>query len=434
MSNANNKGKEVEDLVEKICTKMFFSDFTVRSKKFKNASKQEKEAADILIPFDDVLLAVQVKTRLDQELLSKKSDIELERIDRKIEDAVEQFKTIKRAIANFRFSEVETTRGYKIPFDGTKFKKIIGIVVLDLISKDVLHPDETTTIINGFEIRYDMPIHIFKRNEFEIISTEIDTLPDFIQYLETREVLFSKKLFAVPPLELSLLALYKVKPEDVQLAVRENSLVIVDDGYWDWYQKDSKELIEKRNLYNRPSYLIDEVIDWLHSSVGFDPSKYGIDLNPFGFFGSESQGTIQGYLAVATELAKTSRLTRRKLGEKYWECVQRASENGLAYSLIIDKENNSGIVILASEKIRTERSKILYSVSVGGYCLHNLTKIVGFATEPLGIDMRSYDVIFLSGVDFENRAEAIENAKKMFGTVSEAKFFEFINLPDKEIE
>jgi hypothetical protein len=433
MSDKDNKGREVEDLVEKICTKMFFSDFTVRSKKFKNTSKQEKEAADILIPFDDILLVVQVKTRLDKKPSSEKSDLELERIDRRVEEAVEQFKTIKRAISNFRFSEVETTRGYKIPFDGTKFKKMIGIVVLDLVSEDVSRPDETTTIINGFEIRHDMPIHIFKRNEFEIISSEIDTLPDFIRYIETREILFSRNLFAIPPLELSFLALYKVKPEDIQLAIRENSLVIVDDGYWEWYQKDCKELIEERNSYNRPSYLIDDVISWLHTGVGFDPSKYCIDLNPFGYFG-ESQGTIQAYLAVATELAKTSRLTRRKLGEKYWECTERASKKGLAYSLIIDKEKNSGIVILASEKERTKRSEQLYSVAVAGYCLQNLTKIVGFATEPLGIDMRSYDIIFLSGVDFENRAVAIENARKMFGTASEANFFEFLNLPDQEIK
>ncbi len=434
MKDTNNKGKEVEDLVEKICTKMFFSDFTVRSQKFKNASKQEKEAADILIPFDDVLLVVQVKTRIDNKPFSEKNETDLQRIDNKIEEAVDQFKTIKRAIANSRFNEVETTRGYKIPFVGTKFKKIIGIVILDLVRGDVSSPDKSTTIINGFETRHDMPIHIFKRNEFEIISNEIDTLPDFIQYIETREILFSKKLFAVAPFELDLLALYKIEPKNIQIAIQENSLVIVDDEYWDWYQGEGKELVEKRDLYNRPSYLIDEVINWLHSSVGFDPSEYGINLNPYGYFDDESQGTVQAYLSVATELAKTSRLVRRKLGEKMFECVERASKKGLAYSLIIDKENNSGIVILSSDEDRTERSRLLYSVSVAGYCIQNLTKIVGFATEPLGADMRSYDTIFLSGVYFENKVEAVKKAEKMFGTYSEAKFFEFLNLPDKEIK
>jgi hypothetical protein len=434
MTDTKNKGKEVEDLVEKICTKMFFSDFTVRSQKFKNASKQEKEVADILIPFDDTLLAIQVKTKTDNKPFSEKNEVDIARIDNKIDDAIKQFKTVKRAVANLRLKELETTRGYRIPFDASKYRKIIGIVILDLIGEDDFPSDERIAISNGFEIQYDIPIHIFKRDEFEIISSEIDTLPDFIRYIETRETLFSKNLFVIPPFELSLLAMYKVVPEDIQSAIEENSLVIIDDGYWEWYQKDCKELIEKRNVYNRPSYLIDEVINWLHSGVGFDPSNYGIDSNPFGYFGSESQGTIQGYLTVATELAKTPRLIRRKLGEKYWECVERASEKGLAYSLIIDRKNNSGIIILASDKDRTERSKILYSVAVAGYCLQNLTKIVGFATEPLDPGMRSYDVIFLSGVYFEDKATAIENAKKMFGTFFEAKFFEFLNLPDKEIK
>lgn len=434
MKDTNNKGIEVEELVEKICTKMFFSDFTVRSTKFKKANKKELEAADILIPFDDVLLVIQVKTKLDKEPFSEKSEKELNRINNKIEEGIEQIKTIKRAISNSSITEVETTRGYKIPFNSEKFKKTIGVVILDLIAQDVARADETTTIVNGFEIRYDIPIHIFKRNEFEIISSEIDTLPDFIQYINTREELFSKRLFATPPFELDLLALYKVDPENIRTAIQENSLIIVSHEYWGWYTKEGDELSRKRDLYNQPSYLIDEVINWLHSSVGCNPSEYGINLNSFGYFDDNLQGTVQAYLAVATELAKTSRLTRRKLGEKMFECVERASKNGLAYSLIVDQENKSGIIILSSEKDRTERSKLLYSVSVAGYCLQDLTKIVGFATEPLGASMRSYDAIFLSGVYFENKAEVVENAKKMFGTYSEAKFFEFLNSPDKEIK
>jgi hypothetical protein len=434
MANTDNKGKDVEDLVEKICTKMFFSDFTVRSEKFKNASKQEKEAADILIPFDNILLVIQVKTKNDKKPFSPKSKVDLARIDNKIEGAIKQFKTIKRAIANSRLKELETTRGYKIPFDGTKFKKIIGIVIFDLIGEDGLQLYERTTIINGFEIRFDIPIHIFKRNEFEIISHEIDTLPDFMHYIETREALFSKKLFAIPPLELNLLALYKVRPGDIQLAIQKSASVIVDDGYWEWYQNECGELIKQRNSFNRLSYLIDDVINWLHSGVDFDLREFGVNQDVLDFMGGEYQGTVQNYLAVATELAKTPRLTRRKVGEKLWECVERASKKGLAYSVIIEKKDNSGIVILSSTKGRGERSKILYSVCVMAYCLHNLTKIVGFATETLDVTMRSYDSIFLSGVEFEDRAEIIENAKSAFGTYSEANFFEFLNLPDKEVK
>jgi hypothetical protein len=306
-------------------------------------------------------------------------------------------------------------------------------VIFDLIGEDNLHPYERTAIINGFEIRYSIPIHIFKRNEFEIISSEIDTLPDFLHYIETRETLFAKKLFAIPPLELNLLALYKAKPEDIHLAIQETASVIIDDNYWEWYQDECKDLIRERNSYNRLSYLIDDVINWLHSGVDFDLREFGVNQNVLDFMGGEYHGTVQKYLAVATELAKTPRLTRRKLGEKMWECLERAGKKGLAYSVIIEKKDNSGIVILSSSKNRGERSNILYKVSVMAYCLYNLNKIVGFATEPLDIAMRSYDAILLAGVEFANHAEIIVDAKTAFGAKSEAKFYEFLNLPDKEI-
>lgn len=426
--NMVNKGQEIEDLVEKICTKMFFSDFTIRSKKFKNASGQEKEAGDILVLFDDTLLVVQVKTKIDVKPFSEKTETDLSRINKKIDDAIGQFKTIKRAIANFRFNEVETAKGYKIPFDRKKLKKVIGIVVFDLIGEEQITSDERTAIINGFEIRYEIPIHIFKRSDFEIISSELDTMPDFINYIETRYLLYSKRMFIEPPFELNLLALYKTKPEDVHHAIEENALVIVNDEYWEWYQNECKELIQRRNLNNRPSYLIDDAISWLHSGVGFDPSEFGITY-PFPNDKEKEQGTVPNYLAVATELAKTSRLTRRKLGEKLLECLERATGNGLAYSVIIEKKNNSGIILLSSSKSRMVRSKILYRVAAMAYCLYNLEKIVGFATEPLNIALRSYDAIFLSGVEFDNRAEILEDAKTAFGTTSEAKFYEFFNSP-----
>jgi hypothetical protein len=45
-------GNEVEDLVEIICTKMFFSDFVVRNPTYAKSGGTEKEAADLLVPFN----------------------------------------------------------------------------------------------------------------------------------------------------------------------------------------------------------------------------------------------------------------------------------------------------------------------------------------------------------------------------------------------
>ena len=42
--NKENKGAEVEDLVERVCKLIFLPDITVRSPKFKKGGKLEKEA------------------------------------------------------------------------------------------------------------------------------------------------------------------------------------------------------------------------------------------------------------------------------------------------------------------------------------------------------------------------------------------------------
>ena len=56
-------GKYAEDLVERICKRMFLADFTVRGQAFKKRAGVSKEAADVLVPFEDTLIAFQVKSK-----------------------------------------------------------------------------------------------------------------------------------------------------------------------------------------------------------------------------------------------------------------------------------------------------------------------------------------------------------------------------------
>lgn len=75
-----------EDLIEKICTKMSFSDFTVPNKKFKMPDGHEKEAADFLVPFRDVLIAFQVKSKEETKMADDKTIVDYGRIQKKVGD------------------------------------------------------------------------------------------------------------------------------------------------------------------------------------------------------------------------------------------------------------------------------------------------------------------------------------------------------------
>jgi len=87
------KWQDVEDLVEIICTKMFFSDFVVRNPKFTKNGGVEKEAADLLVPFGKYLLTFQIKSKLEKKKASEKSDVDFNRITKIVGEAANQIKT-----------------------------------------------------------------------------------------------------------------------------------------------------------------------------------------------------------------------------------------------------------------------------------------------------------------------------------------------------
>lgn len=58
-----NRGCDVEDVVERLCRVALLTDFVVRSPKYRKKSGHIKEAADFLVPFGDILLAFQVGVR-----------------------------------------------------------------------------------------------------------------------------------------------------------------------------------------------------------------------------------------------------------------------------------------------------------------------------------------------------------------------------------
>lgn len=426
-----NRGDEREDLVEEICTRMFFSDFTVRKPKFKKKDKKEGEAGDLLIPFGETLLVIQVKSKTLLKKLSEKTSVDFQRINKAVDDGIRELKTIKRALSNEWLTELKTVRGYSIPFTCKQFKKLVGIVILDLIGEEVLPKDERTEISKGFLYKHDMPIHIFMRSDFEAISSEIDTLPDFVEYLGTREIVYSRKSFRFPPHELDFLVFYKTKPEVVKKVIDNNAQVTVADNLWEHYQDKLSSAIKKRNYLNQPSYLVDIAIDELHKSVGFNfvtdvTSKIPATL---------PQGSLEGYLAIAYNLAKIPRLSRRLVGERLLRCLKQANEKvGIGYSFVmLDQDAKKGVLVVSTKSARNERHKMLYNLSAAVYSACELEQIIGIATEPLRGYGRSFDFVILRDLGSHNKLELVELFKKAFGPNHMADIAEYVDTKEKVV-
>jgi len=404
-------GKSVEDLIETICTKMFFSDFTVRSPVYKKPGGHEREAADFLIPFGETLLAFQVKSKEEMKAADQKTAVDFSRIQKRVEDGISQLKTIQEVVRNRRIVSLKTVRGIDLPFDCSKVKKVVGVVILDLVGEERFPREQRTGILGGLRYLADMPVHVFMRDDFQAMSEELDTVPDFLAYLETREKLWSKQVLSPATDELDFLAIYKTRVDHIQQFLSGKvDLVVITGDIWDSYQKE-RATIDKRDRFRFPSYVVDDVIQWLHTSIGFELNAVEIGTERLAY----RQGTVEGYIASILELASLARVKRRGVGERFLDKMQKADAGGFRYGALVSRNERSGYVVASTDLLRDERRRRLYALCAAVYCKHKLKKVIGLASEPLKAKARSYDVILLRGVGFKNRWLLARQTKRMFG-------------------
>lgn len=401
-----NQGYAVEDVIENICSNTFFSDFTVRSPKYVKPNKQEKEIADILIPFDDVLIAFQIKTKNEDNLVYDRSKVEISRIERKVEETVNQFKTTKKAFDNDQIKDLISVRGLSLPFNKSRITNIIGIAVIDIIEPAKESKDKTGVFC---PVSYDIgiPIHIFMRDEFEILLNVVDTLPDFIDYISIRE--FLKQKLSPITNELDILALYKMNPSLIEKCIegKSDSIILTPD-LWDKYESTYQDFITKKQSLN-PEYIIDHIIDVLHKTVDYippialpDDSNMTID------------NSTENYLHIAHYLCRKNRKERKAIGEKIFEKLKKADDIGYGYCFFSNSEKSSGILFYSSNEKRQERFNKLYQLSASIYCINDLKIVVGITTEEGSAKTRSFDFLRFDGVNFSNKDEIMSFGKDLF--------------------
>ena len=269
-----------------------------------------------------------------------------------------------------QLEKLVNSRGIELPFEPASIQKLHGLVLIELIGEDQFPEEERTALYGGYTYKHDMPIHIFRLDDYRNIVSEVDTLPDFIEYLETRQKFYEKGILMPLTDEMDFLALYKTNP-DLVVDVLEGKcdLLHIVDGYWSSYQSASAEDIRKRDELNQPSYLVDKIISQLHTSLGFDS---GVNF-PTGRV-KHDQGTVQNYIAAVTELSKMNRLTRRIVGKKYLERMKKADQAGHGHSLIMNPSDNSAVLVLSTNRSRQERANAIYNLCAVAYCSMKLTR------------------------------------------------------------
>ncbi len=407
MPGEKDKGDETEHLIGKIAESIVLRDFVIRNPKFKKQSGKEKELTDILVPFGESIISIQAKSKV-VDIDKTTPEVIDGRIQKIIDDAVGQLAITRKKVNEGKVYHYKNTHGIEVPLDSPNVKDIHGLVLVNIYDQDNAH----IRVKSSFTYQHGMGIHILDVADFYAISSEIDTIPDLIDYLSVRTKLFKEDKITPDTNELDFLTVYKTKPDLIQEVLNdENGHLVILPGVWDEYQSGSAEAIKKRNELNRASYLVDMTINDMSKSIGYSP----VEKNPVTGEGMVP-GNAEDYWTVISELSKMKRLDRRIFGEKMKEKMEKANDPKYreGYCVLMTKSDEAILFYSTDLNDRHERLSRLATLAGTAYAAKDLRQIVAIATEPMTGHGRSFDVVAYKDVDMKNKAELKEQAKRMF--------------------
>lgn len=398
-------------MVARICSRAFLSDFVVRNPKFRfPGSSKELEAADVLILFGTKILSIQVKARGAPRKSTETEEVYHQRLLKRIEEGRVQIGTTSRALRARALHEVTTERGLTVPVPAEALDSAHGIVILDLPAERDLGVEDRSLLYYGVSMSGGVPVHAFLSDDFDAMLTEIDTLPDFLKYLEFREALFrDRKIFPYTH-NLDLLAMYKVHFE-LQDAntLQKLGRIVVEEGYWKHYVGAYEKARRRRDIANCRSYVIDKAIDFLHQAFLEHKEEYG-----------------EQWARMAYELANLTRMERRFVGERWYEVLHRATSQPYAFSVckMEERPDEAVLVYAGPEEDRSERLQLFSAVA---YIKLNLRRVRAFGTAPANAQDTTMQMAVLEDMDFtaEDREHLAKAAEKLMGPLRYAQDFEF---------
>lgn len=384
------KGKVSEGRSFRYFSQAIPPDFLFPNPKFRD-KKGEVEIADLIILFDDILLIVQNKSKLLTET-AQKGDIEAVKTDlqNSIVKAYDQCVRAKKHLLAGKLISITNNRWKDVPLKISDIHKIYFVITLEdrfpiLLLKDLESFEDVDFKKDG----YPFVVNLY---DLAIITSELSTPLEFIEYLEKRIELNSKGIVGIFD-ELDLLGYYLSSERDFQLPLSKDEKrpnFVIFHGHWEEFNKRRFSLLRRKIERDRYSLLVDELVERAHECN---------DLNAF---------------KVITHLSRLSRPERRVVGMKALEKSMQAASNGKPHYASINPENtNFGITLLFSPATRQKRRKQLMATSSVARYIAKSKLWIGIASEPADSKSRSYDYLLLEK-EWKYNPQLEKLAKKMF--------------------
>lgn len=402
-----NIGRSIEEVVESICRRSFFADFTIKSPKYYKLNGQEKEAADVLIVFKETLLAIQIKSKEFDSAPQQPSPVELMRASRTIDKAIRQFRALAEAMRSPDFKSFVNGRGIQIDFDRSQITHIILIVVFAPVWNEGAN--------NPARVRFDVtcyaeeeiPIHLFTLEQFCLLLTLMDTLPDFLLYLMARWTFHEEKLIPQDADPIDEWALVTFERKRVVEILQKRTFTDLSGLFR--RHKISVTRLERRE---KPSYFVDKLIEEMYADIGtnlpVDP-RFNLIAEP---------NSLNSYHSVIPHLAKLNRDERGQLTEFLLRIVKRCHKLGLDFrGFKFSEESDEAYVVLAAKRERNERRIALVNVAIAMGIKLKAKTVIGLAVRHDWPASPTFDVLFIDVSKAKPDAAFIRGAEERFGKV-----------------
>ncbi|SFW37135.1 hypothetical protein [Cellulophaga fucicola] len=409
--DSNEIGIEGEEAVNRIAFDTYLKYWCFPNPKDELGDK--KEICDLLIIFQNHLIIISIKNysfngnyeRYFRSTL-KKAIAQIHGAERKL---LNKNKTIS-------FNHPETGA---FDFSPENYDSVHRLII-NLNTVPLFHPGGLITKNNEFA-------HIFNWSSFLGVVTELNTIPDFIEYLKEREIAFKetelvmmlgeendwdketnksfflyntellndqKRFILFSGNELDLLADYLFNDRKFNenfYSDEYNGASIQLDGKWQEYLK--RKEVQKKKEDDRVSYFVDEFVK--------REVLYKNDLNN---------------IKIATELMSLSRFERRIFGKTFFEFHNRyKNENGYYVARRYGVINDIVVaMVLHGEKMEHEHVMISMQLAAEGYCVwdkYKANKIIIISTSN---KLTHFKFGFIENVEpfpKEKEAEVIEDLK-----------------------
>jgi len=373
-----------EAFVHAVCRQSFLSLWSYASPEGKTHGR---EMCDILVVCDPDIIIFSVK-----EVRPTKHADDAVRAQRwvraAVDESVDQVYGAERFIQSDKHRHIRQEDGSDaLPYPPKDVRRIHRVAVA--LGGDGHFPLSFGDFGKGF-------VHVFDERSFSILTSNLDTITDFVDYLRAKEELFSTRTDVRFALEEDILAVYLHGNRSFPPA----DLMLIEEGSWAEFEK--KPEVQEKRAADEISYVWDRLIE----RIGRDVAARNMLF----------ENTLSEDESVLRVMARENRFNRRILGQGLVSFFESSTE-GRVRSRVVPSLSGIGYVFLATprDEDRGKRNDELeMRCFVVRHRIAPMETVIGIGTEvKTGEPGSSWDIHLLHIPNDEFTDEFREKAEEM---------------------